>query len=65
MSDNPTPPAPKEPEKFDLPGGVALTPEMIADLSKVTPARLTAAKADAMKYPELFAYLNAKAVDGK
>lgn len=60
MSNNPNAPTPKEPEKFNLPGGVNLTPEMIAELSKVTPARLIAAKVDAMKYPEFFAYLNAK-----
>lgn len=62
MSDNPTPPPDEteQVEKFNLPGGVALTPEIIAQLSQVTPAKVTAAKVDALKYPELYAYLNAK-----
>lgn len=54
---NPTPPAPKEPEKFKPSGGVNLTPEMIDQLSEMTRTKQAAIKADALKYPELAAFL--------
>lgn len=67
MSDNPnlTPPQDQTSDKANIPGGVELNPEMIAQLSDVTnPSFIAQAQADALATGGLFAdLLFAKKVD--